>query len=99
MPIRLTSFHNGLIAVIRIIMHHTCNVKVTLAVHMGTATLRVYVSLTGTPSLLQNSKITIGYLHKVTLMEFAEGLRKRSAQSLMALLTKLHRPYRYLWRY
>jgi hypothetical protein len=45
-PIRLSSFHNGLIAVIRIIMHHTRDVRVTLAVHMETATLRVYASLT-----------------------------------------------------
>jgi hypothetical protein len=61
------------------IMHHTRDVKVTLAVHMGTATLRVYASLTETPFLLQNSKTTIGHLHVVTLMEFADGLRKRSA--------------------
>jgi len=60
-------------------MHHTLDVKVTLAVHMGTATLRVYASLTGTPFLHQNSKTTIGHLHEVTLMEFADGLRKRSA--------------------
>jgi len=78
-PIRLTSFHNVLIAVIRIIMHYKRDVKVTLAVHMGTATLHVYASLTGIPFLLQNSKTTIGHLHEVTLMEFADGLRKRSA--------------------
>jgi len=79
-PIRLSSFHNGLIAVIRIIMHHTRDVRVTLAVHMGTDTLCVFASLTGTPSLLQNTKTTIGHLHEVTLMEFADGLRKRPAR-------------------
>jgi hypothetical protein len=60
-------------------MHHTSDVQVTLAVHMGTATLRVYALLTGTPSLLKNSETTIGHLHEATLMEFADGLRKSSA--------------------
>jgi hypothetical protein len=69
-------------------MPHTRDVQVTLAVHMGTATLRVYASLTETPSLLQNSKTTIGHLHEATLMEFAVGLRKSSAYSLMASLTQ-----------